>query len=500
MAQPARRLQPDKSLTMLAGEYRAVREATLAFSPLQPAPGGLDMSALGLVYRPLKERNQIAVLINRALKRPLIASYPVEVQINNIGFCNLRCPQCPTHGTESQHDIYQDKAQTMSRAMVEKVTAENFPYALKLATSGTGEGLLHKDVDAIIAASWRYGVNFFTNTNGTTLLPKLVGGLFGVTELRLSIDGATPAGFEAVRRGAKYRKVMRNVLAVTRANERLPPTLRLVPTVNYGISASNIRDMPVMVDLCAYLGLQGIHGFRIVPLNPKYINDDIEKYPAYYKHYYLRAVQRAQGRNMVLNLPAPRQDVLPDPNAGPPHNDPGMIVQGVEDSYYRDLPGFDELIGVEDMEPEIEAMMAAAFEAGIARHSAAKPTAVRHAAAEAQQLGSELSAEIQRGLAALSSDELTHLRGMHKSDRLVHECFFLQAHLIYNATGIVRPCCDVEIEPVGDATMKPSDIFRGEPMRKLLEEFRAGQLRPDCLRCGMWRAVPEKQIFPMPLS
>lgn len=500
MPQTARRLQPAKSLTALAEEYRAVREATLAFAPVPPAPGGLDVSALGLAYRPLKERNQLAVLVNRALKRPLIASFPTEVQINNIGFCNLRCPQCPTHGTDAQHEIYQAKAHTMNRAAVEKITSENFPYALKLATSGTGEGLLHKDIDAIVAASWRYGVQFFTNTNGTTLLPKLVGGLFGVTELRLSIDGSTPAGFEAVRRGAKYRKVMRNVLAVTRANERLPPTLRLVPTVNYGICASNVRDMPVMVDLCAHLGLSAIYGFRIVPLNPRYMDDDIEKYPAYYKYYYLQAMQRARGRNMVVNLPAPAADVTPDPNAGPPRNSAGMVVQGVDDAYYRELPDFDRLIGVEDLEPEIEAMMTAALEAGIARHGAAKPAAVREASAHAKQLETELIGDIQRGMGSLTAEELTQLRGMHKSDRLVHDCFFLQAHLIYNADNSVRPCCDVDITPVGDVSMKAPDIFRGEKMRKLLDEFRAGQLRPDCLRCNMWQKVPERQIFPVPLS
>lgn len=500
MPQTARRLSSAKSLTALAEEYRAIREATLAMSPV-PIPAGPqpDFSAIGFAYHPLKQRNRLAVLVNRALRRPVINAFPSEVQINNIGFCNLRCPHCPTHGTDEVHEIYQSKTHTMSRAAVEKIAHETFPHTLKVCTSGTGEGLLHKDLDAIVDNAAHYGAQFFTNTNGTTLLPKLVGRLFGITELRLSIDGATPMAFEAVRRGAKYAKVMRNVLAVTRANERLPATLRLVPSVNFGICASNARDMPVMVDLCAFLGLTAIHGFRIVPLNPRYADDDIEKYPAYYKHHYLQAMQRARARNILVNLPQPAAHVAPNASAGPSGSD-GMIVQGADDSYYMRLPDFERLIDLEDLEADIDAMIRAALESGIERHSAAKPAPVREAAAHAQELDRALSADLQRGMSTLSQDEALKLRSMHASDKLVADCFFLQAHLVYNGDGAVRPCCDAVIAPVGDSSMRPQDILAGDRLATLVAEFRDGRFRKECLACPMRQMVPERHIFPIQLG
>ena len=488
-----------KSLEALAGEYRAVREATMAMSPVAIPPNHpLDFSALGLAYQGLKQRNHVAVLINRALRRPLIPTLPIEVQINNIGWCNLRCPQCPTHGTDELHAIYQSKAHTMSRAAVEKIARETFAHTKKVCTSGTGEGLLHKDLDAIVDNAARYGVQFFTNTNGTTLLPKLVGSLFGITELRLSIDGATPVAFEAVRRGAKYQKVMRNVLATTRANDRLPATLRLIPSVNFGICASNVRDVPVMVDLCAFLGLSAIHAFRIVPLNPKYDDDDIEKYAAYYKHYYLEAMQRARGRNMVVNLPAPDPNVAPDPNAGP--GDAGMIVTGLDDAYYARLPAFEQLIDLTGIEEDVQTMMRAALEAGIARHAAAKPAAVREAAEQARELDAALTADLQRGLGSLSPDEVARLHAMHASDKPVRDCFFLQAHLIYNANGLVRPCCDTDIEPIGDDSMSARELLRSQKLMEVVNEFATGRLRPGCERCAMQQVVPERHIFPIALG
>src|SRR5579863_3455365 len=139
-----------RSLVALAEEYRAVRSATLGSGPPRSP---LDHSALGLAYHSLKLRNHLAVLINRALRRPLISSFPIEVQFNNIGFCNLRCPHCPTHGTDEQHAIYQQKSFTMPRADIEKISQETMPYAQKVVTSGLGEGLLHKDVAAIVASA-----------------------------------------------------------------------------------------------------------------------------------------------------------------------------------------------------------------------------------------------------------------------------------------------------------------------------------------------------------
>lgn len=493
------RSMPPKTIETLADEYRAVREAMRAVSSVAiPQGPSLDFSPLGFTYQPLKQRNHLAVLVNRALRRPLVPALPIEVQINNIGFCNLRCPHCPTHGTDAVHAIYQSKSHTMSRAAVDKIVQETFAHTKKVCTSGTGEGLLHKDLDAIVDGAARYGVQFFTNTNGTTLLPKLVGGLFGISELRLSIDGATPVAFEAVRRGAKYQKVMRNVLAVTLANGRLPPTLRLIPAVNFGICASNARDVPVMVDLCAFLGLSAIHAFRIVPLNPKYAEDDIEKYPAYYKHYYLQAMQRARARNLVVNLPAPDPNVTPDANAGP--GDAGMIATGLDDSYYARLPSFEQLIDTTDIEADVQEMMRSALEAGIERHSAAKPSAVREAMDHAKELDAALMAEMQRGLGSLPPGDVARLRSMHSSDKPIADCFFVQAHLIYNGDGAVRPCCDTEIEPIGDTSMSPRELLGGPRLQKLAGEFATGQLRPDCRRCSMSQVVPERAVFPVSIT
>ena len=89
---------------------------------------------------------------------------------------------------------------------IDRIAEESFPYAGQCSTSGIGEGLLHKDLDAIIAQASRYGTRLFINSNGTSLGVASFHRLFGITELQLSIDGALPATFEAIRKGADYSK------------------------------------------------------------------------------------------------------------------------------------------------------------------------------------------------------------------------------------------------------------------------------------------------------
>lgn len=480
----------------LADRYRAAKAAAMQGLSVQPA-NNLDHNAAGLAYHPLKQLNHLAALVNRALLRPVIDSLPIEIQLNNIGFCNLRCPQCPTHGTDARHEIYQAKSFTMPRLAIEKAAAENFPHVLKVATSGLGEGLLHRDYDAIVAGATRYGVQMFTNSNGTTLLPKRLKGLFGISELRLSLDGATPLTFEAIRRGAKFPKVMRNILVLTRANEVLPPELRLIGTINFGICASNARDLPLLVDMCAHLGLMAAHGFFMdMGYNPAHAADDIARYPAYYKHYYEQAKQRAQARNILINLPAPRRDVEPDPKAGPTSRE-GLIVPEIDDRYYQHLPIYDRLIDVSDIEPEVEAMARVALESAIERHESATPERKREAGDEAKSLHDALSAEMHRAIGSLPPAEGTRLRHMHASSREVNDCNFLLQYLNYQPDGAVFPCCQADIAPVGDRSMTPRAILRSDAMETLLGEFRTGNFRDICRGCTWNARKTESQLFPM---
>lgn len=123
--------------------------------------------------------------------------------------------------------------------------------------------------------------------------------------------------------------------------------------------------------------------------------------------------------------------------------------------------------------------------------------AVRVAMAQAAELDATLAADLQQALSTLNPADLAKLQSMHSSDKHVADCFFVQAHLVYYADGVVRPCCDATIEPVGTGATSAREILRGEKLRRLATEFSTGRLRPDCARCPMHQMVPERQIFPI---
>lgn len=155
----------DRRIAELAAAYRAARGSGANTGPLA------DFPATGRAYRSLKDRNLAISGFNRVLGQMWAPNMPWQMQLNNIGFCNLRCPMCMTHGTDENHATYQQKSYTMARDAMRRITAEAFPHAIQCSTSGLGEGLLHRDLDAVIDHANQYGTRLFVNSNGTTLVP-----------------------------------------------------------------------------------------------------------------------------------------------------------------------------------------------------------------------------------------------------------------------------------------------------------------------------------------
>jgi MoaA/NifB/PqqE/SkfB family radical SAM enzyme len=255
-------------LDRMARAYEALRPTDIPVDRSRFEPSLTDFTRSGWAYFPVKDVNQLALAINRALGEVRLPAMPEVASIQSIGFCNLRCPHCPTHGTDEAHAVFQSKAWTMADDMIRRIAEESFPYARQVSMSGAGENLLARNNEIAAELAHVYGCNVFINSNGTVISKRRMRPLWGATHLRVSRDGATPATFEALRRGADFAKVMRNVRIMTRASELLPRSLRLQTAINFGICASNLRDLPLMVDLARFLGIGQIYGFAVSMAKP----------------------------------------------------------------------------------------------------------------------------------------------------------------------------------------------------------------------------------------
>lgn len=197
--------------------------------------------------RPLRAvLGAVAVRRDAALRPPS----PVHAQIEPIGRCNLACRMCTVN---HRPDVGQLSLADYDRLL------DQMPGLRTLHLQGLGEPLLHPDFFEMVARATARGIRVSTNTNATLLTPTRARRCVtsGLAEMSISLDGARAATYEAVRVGASFDKVLRNVRRLVRAKADLRaanPELRLVLV----LMRSNLYELPALVDLAADLGVPTI--------------------------------------------------------------------------------------------------------------------------------------------------------------------------------------------------------------------------------------------------
>src|SRR5258708_10875244 len=129
-------------LFRLTSEYLASRPKETPVSRVRLEPSLTDFTHSGWSYYPLKDLNSSALLLNRALGDMRFSAMPEAVSMDVIGFCNLRCPHCPSHGSEAAHAKFQSKVWTMSDDAIRSIAHGGFPYARTVSFSCTGDTML----------------------------------------------------------------------------------------------------------------------------------------------------------------------------------------------------------------------------------------------------------------------------------------------------------------------------------------------------------------------
>lgn len=136
------------------------------------------------------------------------ASFPIQIDVELNGGCNMRCPFC-IHGYDKIPNV------ELSRESFERILSEAVRLGAKsLKLNYINEPLMRRDLEECISLAKSVGfLNVFVVTNGTLLTEKRSESLLGsgLTKLFVSIDAATPETYDKQRLSGKYDLVVRNV-------------------------------------------------------------------------------------------------------------------------------------------------------------------------------------------------------------------------------------------------------------------------------------------------
>jgi MoaA/NifB/PqqE/SkfB family radical SAM enzyme len=185
---------------------------------------------------------------------------PRELYIESTSRCNETCDQCPrTHlGREPDRDI--------TLAEVRHIV-DQLPVVERVVLHGLGEPLMNAELPQIVA--YLHGRGAYTLFNSNALLLNEARGraliAAGLDELRVSMDGATPATYARVR-GVNQRAlphIIRNLTAFE-ALKRERGVEKPRTSLWFTAMRENIGELPQLVDIAAQTGVPEVYVQRFI--------------------------------------------------------------------------------------------------------------------------------------------------------------------------------------------------------------------------------------------
>ncbi|AVT28213.1 MULTISPECIES: radical SAM protein [unclassified Plantactinospora] len=180
---------------------------------------------------------------------------PPHLQLEITSACNLRCVMCLVRYRPPVNKLAGAMPPELFRQIIDEVPTLN-----RLTLQGLGEPLLSPYLMEMIAAAVARRITVGFNTNATLLNRRRAEELVRsrVDWLHVSLDGASAAGYTAVREGADFEAVVSNLaelVQVKRAAGSATPWIRVV----FVAMRDNVAELPELVRLLARLGVDELH-------------------------------------------------------------------------------------------------------------------------------------------------------------------------------------------------------------------------------------------------
>jgi radical SAM protein with 4Fe4S-binding SPASM domain len=179
---------------------------------------------------------------------------PRKLQVEVTAACNLRCHMCLVRYRPPLNRLEGAMRLDDLRALLDQL-----PDLEDLTLQGLGEPLLAPDLVAMVRCASERGIRVGFNTNATLLTGAVADALLdaGLDWLCVSLDGASAPVYEAVRDGARFERVGRNVRGLLERRRRRGggrPTVSLV----FVAMRRNVRELPALVRLAVEWGVDRV--------------------------------------------------------------------------------------------------------------------------------------------------------------------------------------------------------------------------------------------------
>ena len=192
----------------------------------------------------------------------------------NPDLCNINCVMCEVHSNlqdeENRSKEHGRKSRVMDPMIIRSVVESAVPVGLReIIPSTMGEPLLYPWFHEFIDLAHEYDVKLNLTTNGTfpgigiskwaeLLLPI-------VSDIKISINGATSGVNESIMQGIEHDTQLMNIREMVRFRDihRTPGAER--PSISFQVTymRQNIHELPYLLKLAISLGIDRFKGHHI---------------------------------------------------------------------------------------------------------------------------------------------------------------------------------------------------------------------------------------------
>lgn len=246
-----------------------------------------------------KRENEERILEDEIRNRAEPTALPPWIGLHTTTRCNLKCVFC------LQADGLMPK-RTMDEAVFGHAARELFPTARVVQLSASGEPFMTPRIREILDVIAWYGAKLEVITNATLLDDDLIARTVDIADtFNFSVDGATKETFEKLRVGARFDRVMDNIIKWNRRRLLQPFRDRGRLAFKFILMRQTIREAEALVDICHALRGDEVAFCHLSEHREEVRGDALYASKAESNHYMERARERAIRLGVRFSAPHP---------------------------------------------------------------------------------------------------------------------------------------------------------------------------------------------------
>ena len=189
-----------------------------------------------------------------------VDALPCKVTFQTTDVCNLDCPHCQIPRAQ--------KTAAMRPELLGWLREQLLADLIELHPTNLGEPFAWPYFRALCGELAEHGVILDLTTNGTLLTADRVEWIAPIArDVKVSFDGATPATFERLRRGASFARVCDNVRGLV-ARLHQVRVRRPVVALQMTLMRDNVEELPALIRLAHELGADRVKAYHLFSFDP----------------------------------------------------------------------------------------------------------------------------------------------------------------------------------------------------------------------------------------